>query len=66
MDYYDYETMPLEQLADIRDHALNRVQIVTEALKKAVREEQQKGTSIKKIARQSGVTRATIYAWLSE
>ena len=66
MDYYDYETMPLEQLADIRDHALNRVQIVTGALKNAVREEQQKGTSIKKIARQSGVTRATIYAWLSE
>tara|TARA_R110002096_G_C14095728_1_gene678246 strand:- start:22 stop:222 length:201 start_codon:yes stop_codon:yes gene_type:complete len=66
MDYYDYENMPLEQLADIRDHALNRVQIVTEALKKAVREEQRKGTGIKKIARQSGVTRATIYAWLSE
>ena len=66
MDYHDYENMPLEQLADIRDHALNLVQIVTDALKKAVREEYKKGTDIKKIARKSGVTRATIYAWLSE
>ena len=66
MDYNDYDEMGTEHLATIRDYALNRVQLVTEALKKAVREEHKNGTNIKKIARKSGVTRATIYAWLAE
>lgn len=66
MDYQDYEGMTAEQLATIREYALNRVAIVTEALKRAVRDEHAKGTDIKKIARKSGVTRRTIYAWLAE
>lgn len=66
MDYQDYENMTTEHLASIREYALNRVQLVTDALKKSVREEHKNGTNIKKIARKSGVTRATIYAWLSE
>ena len=48
MDYNDYDGMGTEHLATIRDYALNRVQLVTEALKKAVREEHKNGTNIKK------------------
>ena len=65
MDYQDYDGMDAEQLATIREYALNRVHMVTEALKQAVKDEHNQGTDIKKIARKAGVTRRTIYAWLA-
>ena len=66
MDYREYEDMPLEQLTVIREHALDRLQKVTEALKIVVRAEHLQGVPIKKLARKANVTRNTVYAWLSE
>jgi hypothetical protein len=66
MDYRDYDNMSVELLAPIRADALHRVNIVTQSLKKAVRDEYATGTDIKKLSRKAGVTRRTIYAWLAE
>ena len=66
MDYRDYEDMNIHQLAAIRQDVLDRLDMVTTALKKSARKEYETGSQIKKLARQAGVTRRTIYAWLSE
>ena len=66
MDYREYEEMPLEQLTVIREHALDRVNRVTEAMKVQVRAEHLKGVPVKKIARKANVSRPTVYAWLAE
>ena len=66
MDYNTYDGMAIEYLATVRENALERVALVTDALKKTVKEQYQDGVSIKKISRQAGVTRRTIYAWLAE
>jgi len=64
MDYENYAEMSVQQLGDTREYAINRLELVTEALQQKVKDEYTKGTSITKIAKQSNVTRATIYAWL--
>ena len=66
MDYREYENMPLEQLTVIREHALDRVNKVTEAMKIQIKAEHQTGVPIKKLARKANVTRNTVYAWLAE
>jgi DNA invertase Pin-like site-specific DNA recombinase len=66
MDYRDYEYMSLDQLAVIRDDVLNRLQLVTEAMRIRVVAEHQNGVPVNKIARKTGLTRATVYAWLKQ
>lgn len=66
MDYHQYQSMSVEQLASIRDYGLEKVHQVTEALRARVREDYAAGVSVKKLARQCGVTRATIYSWISD
>jgi DNA invertase Pin-like site-specific DNA recombinase len=66
MDYRDYEYMALDQLAVIRDDVLNRLQLVTEAMRLRVLAEHQNGVPVNKIARKAGVTRNTVYAWLKQ
>jgi hypothetical protein len=66
VDYTEYETMPLEQLTAIREHALDRVHKVTEAMKLQAKVEHQNGVPVKKIARKANVSRPTVYAWLAE
>ena len=56
----------IQQLSDLRDWQLTRVEIVTEVLKERVREEAALGTPITKLCKQAGVTRKTIYHWLEE
>ena len=63
---YDLHEQSLEQLADLRVWQLERVEKVTAELRTAVREEYQQGATIKALAKKAGVTRRTIYAWLSE
>jgi hypothetical protein len=65
-EHHAYDDMSVEQLAVIRDYGLERVHTVTEVMKKQVRESHTRGVNIKKLARQAGVTRPTIYKWLSE
>ncbi len=65
-EHHAYDDMTVEQLAVIRDYGLERVHTVTEVMKKQVRESHTRGVNIKKLARQAGVTRPTIYKWLSE
>jgi DNA invertase Pin-like site-specific DNA recombinase len=66
MDYTEYETMPLEQLAAIREHALDRVNTVTEAMKIRAKAEHVDGVPVKTIARKAYVSRQTVYTWLAE
>jgi len=65
-DHHAYDNMTVEQLAVIRDYGLERVHVVTEVLKKQVKAAHDNGVNIKKLSRQAGVTRPTIYKWLSE
>ena len=63
---YDLADQTLEQLADLRAWQLARVEKVTAELRSRVREQYLQGVSIKTLAKKAGVTRRTIYAWLSE
>ena len=66
MDYTEYELMPLAQLAAIREHALDRVNTVTEAMKIQAKAEHLEGVPVKDIARKAYVSRQTVYTWLAE
>ena len=63
---YDLADKTLEQLADLRVWQLERVEKVTAELRSRVREQYLQGVTIKALAKKAGVTRRTIYAWLSE
>ena len=63
---YDLEDMTLPQLADLREWQLERLAKVTVSLRERVKEDYEAGTNIKQLAKKSGVTRRTIYAWLGE
>jgi transposase-like protein len=63
---YDYDGMSTEQLADLRAWQLERLERVSQALRARVRAEHIPGDNIKRLAKKLGVTRATVYAWLSE
>ena len=63
---YDYDAMSMEQLADLRAWQLERLERVSQALRARVRERYQKGDNIKHLAAKLGVTRPTVYAWISE
>lgn len=63
---YDYDDMSLGQLADLRAWQLERLERVSHALRARVRAEYTQGDNIKQLAKKLGVTRATVYAWLSE
>jgi len=63
---YDLEDMTLQQLADLREWQLERLEKVTHSMRQKVREEYQAGTNIKTLAKKAGVTRRTIYSWLGE
>ena len=63
---YDYDDMSLSQLADLRAWQLERLERVSQALRARVRAEHSQGDNIKQLAKKLGVTRATVYAWLSE
>lgn len=65
-EYEDLTQLHLGQLADRRDWQLSRVDKTTEALKLKVREAYDEGKSIKWLAKECGVTRRTIYAWLDQ
>lgn len=63
---YDLADQTLEQIADLRAWQLARVEKVTAELRSRVREQYLQGVSIKTLAKKAGVTRRTVYAWLSE
>jgi hypothetical protein len=63
---YDLKEQSLEQLADLRAFQLERVEKVTAELRSRVREQYRQGTKINTLAKKAGVTRRTVYAWLSE
>jgi hypothetical protein len=60
----DYSEMPVSQLGDIRDFALLKLEAVSEALRARVRAEHEAGEEISTLAKQAGVSRQTITAWL--
>lgn len=60
----DLSDHSLEQLADLRDWQLTRVEIVTEVLRDRIREQAEAGMSITELCKKAGVTRKTIYHWL--
>jgi hypothetical protein len=60
----DYSEMPVSQLGDIRDFALLKLESVSEALRARVRAEYEAGEEISVLAKQAGVSRQTITAWL--
>jgi len=64
--FHSYDDMSVKQLADIREQGLERVQTVTDVLKQQVKTAHDEGVNIKRLAEQAGVTRPTIYSWLSE
>ena len=61
-----YESLSLQQLADLRAWQLERLELVSQALRARVRAEHREGDNTQKLAKKIGVTRATIYAWLAE
>jgi ubiquinone biosynthesis protein COQ9 len=65
-DFRNYDELPLDQLADLRVWQLERLERVSQALRARVRAEYKAGDNIKHLAKKLGVTRATVYAWLSE
>lgn len=65
-DFHSYDTMSIEQLADIRNQGLKRVDTVTNVMREQVKQAHADGTPILKLAKRAGVTRPTIYSWLSE
>lgn len=65
-DFHAYDSMTIEQLSEVREQGLKRVDTITKVMRDQVREEHAQGTPILKLAKRAGVTRPTIYAWLSE
>ena len=65
-DFRSYDELSLQQLADLRAWQLERLERVSQALRARVRAEHTEGDNIQKLAKKIGVTRATVYAWLSE
>jgi len=65
-DFKTYDHMTIEQLADIRAWQLERLERVSQAIRARVRAEHTEGDNITAMAKKLGVTRATVYAWLSE
>jgi len=63
---YEYDSMSIEKLADLRAWQLERLEVVSKALRARVREEYSHGDNIKHLAQKLGVTRQTIYTWISE
>jgi transposase-like protein len=63
---YELERLPLNQLADLREWQLERLEKVTRELRKRVQEEYAEGANIKALAKKAGVTRRTIYSWLEQ
>lgn len=63
-DRIDYSEMSVEQLGDIRDFALLKLENVTEALKARIRLEHEEGADISTLAKKAGVSRQTVTAWL--
>jgi hypothetical protein len=63
---YDLADQTIEQLADLRAWQLARVEKVTAELRSRVRDQYREGVTIKVLSKKTGVTRRTIYAWLSE
>jgi hypothetical protein len=64
MSSYDLENLSLQQVADLREWQLERLEKVTIELRSRVQAEYAEGTNIKALAKKAGVTRRTIYAWL--
>jgi hypothetical protein len=64
MDFDTYDSMPVEQLATIREYGLERLQRVTDALKEQVRADYASGVSVKRLARLAKVSRGTIRSWV--
>lgn len=61
---YDLEALGLDQLADLRDWQLERLERVTGELRRRVHSRHQEGANIQALAKKAGVTRATIYKWI--
>lgn len=61
---YDLDNLKLDQLADLREWQLERLERVTRELRKRVQSEYAQGTEIKALSKKAGVTRRTIYKWL--
>jgi DNA-binding phage protein len=63
-DQIDYSEMALDQLGDIRDYALLKLERVSEALRARVRDEYAAGVEVSVLAKKAGVSRNTINQWL--
>jgi hypothetical protein len=61
---YDLQNLPIDQLADLREWQLERLERVTRELRSRVQAEYEQGTDIKALSKKAGVTRRTIYKWL--
>lgn len=65
-EYDDLSELPLGQLADRREWLLSRIDKITQAMKVRVRDSHNEGMSVQRIAKECGVTRRTVYAWLEQ
>jgi hypothetical protein len=63
-DAVNYTEMSVEQLGDIRDFALLKLEAVSEALRARVRDEHANGVEISVLAKKAGVSRNTIAQWV--
>ena len=63
-DQIDYSEMALDQLGDIRDYALLKLERVSEALRARVRDEYAAVVEVSVLAKKAGVSRNTINQWL--
>ena len=63
-DSVNYTEMSVEQLGDIRDFALLKLEAVSEALRGRVRAEHEAGVEISLLAKRAGVSRNTIAQWV--
>jgi transposase-like protein len=63
---YDLDELTLAQLADLREWQLERLEKVTTALRSRVQTAYAEGATVKALAKQAGVTRRTVYAWLQQ
>jgi hypothetical protein len=63
-DRIDYSEMSIEQLGDIRDYALLRLEGVSEALRARVKAEHSDSVEISALAKRAGVSRNTVVQWV--
>jgi hypothetical protein len=63
-DGANYTEMSVEQLGDIRDFALLKLESVSEALRARVRAEHAEGVEISVLAKRAGVSRNTVAQWV--